>query len=38
MRDHLGLCQRRQIDDVPYLALDEVVTNFRLRSVAAHAD
>jgi len=38
MRDHIGICQRRQIDDVPFLALDEVVTNFRLRSIAAHGD
>jgi hypothetical protein len=35
MSDHLGCCQRMRITVEPYIALGELITNFRLRQLAA---
>ncbi len=34
MSDHLGCCQRMRITVEPYIALGELITNFRLRQLA----
>jgi hypothetical protein len=35
MSDHLGCCQRMPLTVEPYIALGHLITNFRLRDVAA---